>query len=72
MDNTDSFDDLHKAMAGFLICLGSTLPRELAEKISSRMVALSEEMESNGEPNVSMLTKGFSEALLRMHNQPKH
>jgi len=72
MDNGDSFEDLHKAMAGFLICLGSTLPRELAEKISSRMVGLSEEMDRNGEPNVSKLTKGFSEALLQMHNHPKH
>ena len=70
--NEISIEDLHKAMAAFLICLGSTLPRELAERVSSRMVDLAQEMQSNDETNVSKLTKGFSEALLQIHNAPKH
>lgn len=72
MSATDSFDDLHRAMAGFLICLGSTLPKELAEKIAARMDALAGEMERNSETSVATLTKGFAEALVQMHRHPQH
>ncbi len=71
MSQKNTVEDLHRAMAGFLICLGSTLPKELAEKIASRMDGLSDQMSQNGEPNVAKLTKGFSEALLQMHQSLK-
>jgi hypothetical protein len=70
--NEISTEDLHKAMAAFLICLGSTLPAELAQKISSRMVDLSQDMQSGGEPIVAKLTKDFAEAVVQIHNRPKH
>lgn len=72
MIQKNTVEDLHRAMAGFLICLGSTLPKELAEKIASRMEELSQQMSRNGEPNVGKLTKGFSEALLQTHSQQSH
>lgn len=72
MNADDSFDDLHRAMAGFLICLGSTLPKELAEKFATRMVALAGEMEHGGKTSVATLTKGFAEALLQTHTHSQH
>ena len=62
-----SNEELQKAFASFLICLGSTLPKELAERIASRIKGLSQAQEHNSETNVSKLTKSFSEALLQMH-----
>ena len=63
-------EDLNKAMGGFLIALGQTLPPTLAEKIRQQALLLAQEMERNGEPSVAKLTKGFADAVTAAHQPP--
>lgn len=60
-------EELHKAMGGFLIAMGQTLPVALADKIRCQAHLLAAEMERNGEPSVARLTKGFGDAVMASH-----
>lgn len=56
-------DDLHKAMAAFLICFGQTLPQNLKTTIKINCFRMAAEMDRNGEPNVGKLVREFGNAL---------
>ncbi len=62
--------ELHQALAGFLMCLGSTLPPEIRSEIYRRTHQLAADMERGGEPTVAKLTKGLAEALVAVPNRP--
>ena len=63
-------EDLHQALAAFLIGFGKTLPKELAWRIQQNVTELSEQIERGGEPNVATLAKGLGDALAQMHGKP--
>ena len=63
-------EELNKAMGGFLVALGATLPPQLADRIRQQAHALAGGMERNGEPSVAKLTKGFWDAVTASHQPP--
>lgn len=65
-------EELHQAIAAFLIGFGQTLPPELARRIQQNVADLSEQIARGGEPNVAKLTKGLGDALAQMHSTTKN
>lgn len=63
-------EDLNKAVAGFLIAMGQTLPLELAQRIRLHAHQLADQMAQNGEASVAKLTKGFGDAITAAHEPP--
>ena len=63
-------EELNKALAGFLIAMGQTLPPDLALRIQQNANQLADQMEHGGEPTVARLTRVFGAALAQMHTQP--
>lgn len=64
-------EDLHRALAAFLIGFVQTLPKELTERIQQNVNALADQIEHGGEPNVAMLARGLGDALAQMHGKPR-
>lgn len=58
-----TLEDLHKAVAQFIIILGAHLPAALTESMISHMRNVAEMTDHGGEPAVAMLTARFAEAL---------
>lgn len=63
MENDMDVQDLQKAIAALLICLGTTLPPALVAEVRHRAHGLAERMDNGGEPKVGTLTKGLADAL---------
>lgn len=65
-------EDLHQALAAFLIGFGQTLPAELAHRIQKNVAGLAEQIERGGEPNVARLARGLADALVQMNPPASH
>lgn len=62
MENV-TVEQLQKALASLLICLGTMLPPEMTAEVRKRAHGLAERIGAGGEPIVGTLTKGLADAL---------
>lgn len=56
-------EDLHQAIAVFLIGLGQSLPEDLVRRVARNVSDMAEQMESCGDPEVAKLTRSLGDAL---------
>ncbi|MDX8382613.1 MAG: hypothetical protein R8M45_00950 [Ghiorsea sp.] len=66
-------EESHRAMGAFIIALGASMPKELAEKIASNLTKMSEQMiEHDDSPTVAMLCQGYAKAIVEPHTTPEN
>lgn len=62
-------EELHQAIAAFLIGFGQSFPKEIALRVQKNVAELAQQIERGGEPSVAKLTKGLGDALAQMHTR---
>lgn len=72
MSEQFSVDELQKAFAAVLICLGSNMGPDRAQQLSAQISDVAAMMDRDGDPNTAKLTKGFADVLLSSHKQDIH
>lgn len=64
-------EDLHHAIAAFLIGFGQSLPGDLVRRVHGNVSALSDQMENLGDPTVAKLARSLGDALMQSHRSAR-